>query len=420
MQYNPDRAAQVLMEAAEKARRSPPAWDGDHIVTKLFSPAGAFLGDMLPGRGLALGHDLKAFGIHRSLPNVWERSDVQRAQDNVRRWGEELDAKRRLYTRRGLIRPLFDPQWGAIELLSMSPVVVAAKQLAAVITTYDGIIAARAGGGSKANDATMSKASFTTVAQQFSSLFRAGGFPVAGTYTNIPGGAVHTRASVGAWNGITALVTGTNSKYLLTIGWGATSAIDWAILMDLLVACGNISANLNTAQVITSVAQTRQYGTTLGAGVMGTLEVTAALGVTAANVTLSSYTNESGTAARANTADAMTPSCIAQRTQPAGSTMPWLNLQSGDYGIRSVESGITFSAAMGAGGVVALNLAFPLAYVPGLASNLYVERDSTTQIDGLTELIKDSGNLIGCLTWLAQTNGVTSGTFRAFARTCEG
>lgn len=418
MQYNPDRAAQVLMEAAEKARRSPPAWDGDHIVTKLLSPAGAFLGDMLPGRGLALGHDLSAFGIHRSLPNVWERSDVQRTQDKVRRWGEELDAKRRLYVRRGLIRPLFDPQWGAVELLSMSPAVLAAKSLAAAITTYDGIITARAGG--KANDCVMSKASFTTVAQQFSSLFRAAGFPVAGTYTNIPGGAVHTRASVGAWNGITALVTGTNSKYLLTIGFGSTSAIDWAILMDLLVGCGNINANLNTAQAITSTAQTRQYGTTLGAGVMGTLEVTAALGATPANVTLSSYTNESGTAARANTADAMTVSCIAQRTQPAGNTMPWLNLQSGDYGIRSVESGITFSAAMGAGGVCALNLVFPLAYVPGLAGNLYVERDSTTQIDGLTELVQDSSDIIGCLTWLVQTNSTTSGTFRAFARTCEG
>lgn len=417
MRYDPDRAARVLVDAAGIARRAPPAWDGDHIVTKLFTPEGGFLGDMLPGRGLALAHDLRAFGIECPLPHVYERSAVQRAQENVARWGEALEAKRHMFARRGLLRPLFDPQWGAIELVSVSPEVAAAKSLAAAITTYDGIISARAGGN--ANDTTMSKASLTTVAQAFSSIFRAGGMPVAGTFTNIPGGAVHTRASVGAWNGITALVTGTNKKYLLTIGFGSSSAIDWGILVDLLVGCGNVLATVNTAQAITSTAQTRQYGTTLGAGVMGTLLVTTAIGTTASNINLSSYTDQDGTTGASGAAEAMTVSCIADRLQPVGNNSPWLMLASGDYGIRSVETGITLSAAMSAG-VMALMLCFPLAYVPGLASNLYVERDSTTQIDGLTELVQDGSDIIGCLTWLLQTNSTTSGTFRAFARCCEG
>lgn len=415
MRYDPDRAARVLIDAAARARRSPPAWDGDHIVTKLFTPEGGFLGDMLPGRGLALAHDLRAFGIECPLPHVYERSAVQRATDSVRRWGEELDAKRRLYAHKGLLRPMFDPQWGAIELVSVSPEVAAAKSLAAAVTTYDGIISARA----KANDTTMSKASLTTVAQQFSSIFRAGGMPVAGTFTNIPTGAVHTRTSTGAWSGITALVTGTNSKYLLTIGFGSTSAIDWAIFVDLLVGCGNINANTTGNQAITSTAQTRQYGTTLGSGVMGTLLVTTAFGATASNITLSQYTDQDGNTGSAGAAEAATTSCIADRTQPVGANSPWLLLASGDWGIRSVETGISFSAAMGAG-VCALMLVFPLAYVPGLASNIYVERDSTTQIDGLTELVQDSSDIIGCFTWLVQTNSTTSGTFRAFARTCEG
>jgi len=41
------------------------------------------------------------------------------------------------------------------------------------------------------------------------------------------------------------------------------------------------------------------------------------------------------------------------------------------------------------------------------------------QIDGLTELDTD-GTDIGALTWYLQTNSTTTGSFRAFARSCMG
>jgi len=241
--------------------------------------------------------------------------------------------------------------------------------------------------------------------------------PEAGTYTNIPTGAAHDRATTGAWHGLTN-PTNPDKKYLLTFGYGSGSAIDWLVLVDLLVACGNINANATGNQAITSTAQTRQYGSTLGAGVMGVLEVTTAFGATPANITMSSYTDQDGNTGATNAAEAATTSCIANRLQPVGVNSPWLVLASGDFGIRSVETGISFSAAMGAG-VCALNLVFPLMYIPGLASNLYVERDSTTQIDGITELVAASF-VIGCLTVFVQTNSTTSGQFKGFARTCAG
>lgn len=414
MTYDVDRAARVFLEAAAIGRRSPPAWDGDRISTPVYAPQGAYLGRILPGRGFMLAHDLSVFGIRRPLPGVFQKSDVERLNERWDRWLPSLDPAdhARAYRHRGVERLLLDDR-AVIELLHVSPAVLAAKSLAAAITTYDGIISARANG--KANDVVMSKASITTVAQAFSSLFRAGGLPVAGTYTNIPGGAVHTRASVGAWNGLRD-PGGSDLKYLLTVGIGSANAIEWGCLIDLLVAAGNIDANNAAAQTVNSTAQTRQYGSTLGAGVMMTFEITTALGATASNLVVT-YTDQDNNGGATTPATAMLQSGIVQRLTPValGNLM---ELASGDWGVRSVET-FDLSAAMGAG-VVALNLYFPLSYVPGVIGNTYIERDSTAQIDGLTELVQDGSGVIGCLTWLVQTNTTSTGVFRSFARTCEG
>jgi hypothetical protein len=188
------------------------------------------------------------------------------------------------------------------------------------------------------------------------------------------------------------------------------------ILVDLLVAAGNINANATGNQTINSTAQTRQYGATLGAGVMMTFDVTTALGATPSNLTVNSYTDQDGNATVTTPAVAMTPSAIVMRLEPPA-LGPVMELASGDFGVRSVET-LAFSAAMGAG-VVALNLYFPLAFLPGIGSGVYVERDSTTQIDGITELAQASG-VIGCLTLYAQTNTTSTGGTKLFARTVEG
>lgn len=414
--FDPDRLASVFAQAARMALACPPAWDGSRISNPVMTPDGGFLGRILPGRGFALAGDLHTLGIYRPIPGVFERSPVWRMKEKLETWGTR-EERLRFYRHQGIIRSLLDPERGAIQMVSMSPELAAAKSLAAAITTYDGIIEGRANG--KANDWAISQTSFTTVAQAFSSLFRAGGIPGVGTYSNIPGGAAPDRSNAGAmslglWN-----PTDPDLKYLLTFGYGSSSAIDWGILVDLLVGCGNISGSSTGSQTINSTAQTRQYGDTLGAGVMGVLEVTTALGTGTGTSTLTSYTDQSGNTGAASGTITSAASTIAQRLVPtSGAAVPWIPLATGDWGIRSVES-FQFSGAHSAG-VLALNLAYPLMYVPGLAANLFIERDTTAQIDGILELAKTSGDVIGCLTMYAQTNGTSLGTFKAFIRTVAG
>lgn len=418
--HNVDHIVSHLTKWAYYGRRLPPAWDGAQISTPVCGSDGQWIGRILPGRGMTLGMDLKHLGIHKPIPYLYERTPVEKMREAMARIWPEFSGRTYYDKRTGKIVHADQASIRAVAMQHaarfLQPGDVPLGALAA-ITTYDGIINARAGGN--ANDIVATKLSFTTVAQTFSTLFRAGGAPVAGTYTNIPGGAVHTRASVGAWsNGLSD--PGANKKYLLTFGHGATVAIDWAILVDLLVACGNISASIATSQTINSATQTRQHAATLGAGVMATFDVTTALGTGTGTFSLTSYTDQDGNTAQVSDTGTSGASVIAMRLIPTGgnAAIPFMTLASGDFGVRSVET-FAFSAAHSAG-VIALNLVYPLAYVPGLAANIYVERDSTVQIDGLTELVKDGSNVIGCLTVYIQANTTTSGAYRAFMRSCAG
>lgn len=425
MRYDPDIAAARLAEVGRWFRKMPPCWNGARISQPIYEPeTGAFLGRALMGTGILLAGDLPAYGVRRGvrIPHVYERSQVMYGHDLVAAVTGRLNLPPEgdpFY--RTVPGRFFSPERAAVELacyrVPVSRTVDAVKRLVAAITTYDDIISAR--GGGKANDATITKTSFTTVAQTTFSIFRAGGIPVAGTYTNIPGGAVHTRASTGAWNGILSPVTGGNKKYLLTFGYGSSSTIDWGILLDLLVGCGNIS-HANTANTVSSTALTRIYEGTDGYGVMAGFDVTTQLGATAGTIRLTSYTDQDGNTGADSGAITCTNAAIVQRIEPtgAGSNPPWMPLAAGDFGIRAVAT--VTSAGNTGGGVSALNLVYPLAYLPGLISNVYLERDSTTQIDGIKELVQDGSNVVGCLTMWVQTNSTTSGVVKGFARTVEG
>lgn len=364
-----DQLAGHLAYMGLLGRSMPPAWDGAGVAVPIDVP-GQRLGSMLPGRGAYLDIDLKALGITKPIPHVFERTPMRRALDLL------LDDR-------------------------------------GDITTYNGIIAARATAG---RDFTFTKTSLTTVASNWSSLFLVGGQPGAGSYTAISGGAVHTRASTGALSGYLANASAGTRAYLLTFGYTSSQTINMAILADLLWAGGNIDANSNSAQTVNSTALTRYTGTAAACNML-TFEVTAALGSTPANIT-GTYTNESGTGSRSTGAVALTPSAIVGRLQPTA-TGPFIQFANGDYGIRSLET-VQLSAAMGASGTLAALIYRPLSFVPGVASTVYIERDSTTQIDGLTEIAKDSSDVPGCLTLFVQTNSTTSGIVTGFCKTVIG
>jgi hypothetical protein len=62
----------------------------------------------------------------------------------------------------------------------------------------------------------------------------------------------------------------------------------------------------------------------------------------------------------------------------------------------------------------------PLVFMPGLGSSMYIERDSTVQIDGLLELVVGSDSQLGCLALYVLMNSTTTNVTNVFLRTAEG
>jgi hypothetical protein len=391
--HDPDATARLLGDLAAFGRRMPPAWDGARVSIPVVLPGARYVGRVLPGRGLYLPLDAREIGLRRLPPAVYARTPVARAL-------ELFDGAERL----GIAAAGSEDDARALRALRLAVG-------GGTIARYDDIINARMAG--KAYDRAITKLSITTVANVWFSLFsQAGGLPVAGTYTAIPGGAATNNASTGAWSYGLPNPTAPDVMALLSFGFMSTQQINTLMLADLLVAAGSI---LQTAasNTVNSTALTRY---TDGAGVMMTYETTTAAGATAQNMTVT-YTDQAGNGSASSGAQAMTASAIVGRLQPSTLT-PFTTLASGDYGVRSVQT-VAFSATNTAG-QVALNLLFPLMLVPGVAANVYVERDSTVQIDGVTQLVTEAGGALGCLTGYIFPNTTTSGQLVAQMRTCAG
>jgi len=246
--------------------------------------------------------------------------------------------------------------------------------------------------------------SFSANTARFSHLFLvSGGFPSAGSYSAIPGGSAPSAATAGALNsGLPTLASG-DKAFLVSLGMYSAIGLRMGFLIDLLVAAGGIDANFNSTQTTNTTALTRY---TSGAGVMMFLEATATLGATPANFTVTKYTNQAGTTLQANAAQAVTISSAAQQL-PCVSIQPFLPLASGDYGVQSVEE-VQFSAAMGSG-VAALCLCQVLAAIPSFVGGGVAQKsDAMGNIEGATEIVKTSGNVMGCLSLLLRANTSTT------------
>lgn len=361
--YDVDQLARNLASMALQASMMPPAFASHGISEPIIAPrapVGASrhsrLGRILDGKGIYLDADLKDFGIHKPIPHVYERTPLRRIFDVV---GDEVGA----------------------------------------ITTYDGIIAAR--GAGNYYDPLWGKLSTTTVANQWTSLYRTAGTPAAGAYTTTPGATKDSTDAGSLLLGFPA--PGSNSAYLLSIGMMAAQQINWLAVCDLLCAVGSIIVTSASSQTVSSAALTRY---TTGAGVWMSFEVTTALGTGAASIT-ATYTNQAGTGSRSTGTQLMTPSAIVQRMVPITIGLP-TQLQSGDSGVRAVASTI-MSATMTAG-AVALNLFKPLAFIPGLVANVYGEKDTTITIDSLVPLVVDSGTSnCGCPVAYVMPNTTSTG-----------
>lgn len=205
------------------------------------------------------------------------------------------------------------------------------------------------------------------------SLWRLSGTPGAGADPATTPGTQHTKTA-GSIN-----FPDVSPAYRHGLSLGAVSNQNCTLMIyDRLCSVSGISLSATGNKTINSSALPR-YSGAAAVDVQAWLEITTATTVTAPVVSLNSYTNESGVAARAG----------ATLTFPSAATVlnafigP-LPLQSGDLGIRSVEAGLNVATA-GSAGVCNLVLLKPLAYLP-LIANQWNERDLVMQLAALPRI----------------------------------
>jgi hypothetical protein len=402
---NVDNLARHLIKWGALARSMPPAWNGACISQPVGGDLGMF-GRMLPGKGLLLDLDLKNVGVRRPLPYVYDRSPILRLTDkwHRRKWSDRarnaLAANHIGYSSDSL-------NW----LLSQR----------GAVSTYDGIIAARAALTGAPLDIVQYKPSVTTVAAQWHSLMMLAGTPAAATITTT-NGAIMTSANAGAFSLPWGAASSSTNRYLLSFGFAAVQIINMALLVDILWAGGSYSVAASGTTSITQPALTRN---TTGAGVMLTTEVTTVFNGTAATMQFN-YTSVPGAAAH-NTGGlpVRSTAAIVSMLQPsvsgsAANNIPWAPLASGDYGLTAITALVMAGTAMGSTSAVNAYAYFPLLWMPGVAANMYIERDSTTQIDGLIALAQDTSYLCGCLNCFVETNTTSTGIWNSFMRSCVG
>lgn len=389
-----DQLADQLAYLGQLGRNMPPAWDGAKVRHVVKSPLdGSMAGYLLPGRGYQIGMDLKQLGITKVIPHVYEETILNKVYDALLRPAKHFNEE---------TGQIIDPERGAI-------------------ATYDGIIAKRAGGFM--NDVWISKATLTTTALVWACLARSTGTPGAMTFnaTTAPTQTACDRATAGAWSTGLSNPTSTNKKYLLTLGWTAVQQLNVGILVDVHVQSGSHRLTVTTAETVAApVTVTRNYYGTLGAGNYLVFVTVTAPSATATNVTVS-YTNQAGTAGQTTVLAGNTTATVADSLYPQSATsttpMPFAPLATGDFGVRAFAS-TTSSVALVAGALAGL-IVTPLTVLPGIGATAYVERDSTVQIDGLTELANVT-QTIGCLNMIVLPNTTSTGVFGAFMRTTEG
>jgi hypothetical protein len=391
---NVDTIAEELAFLGRLGKHMPPAWDGAKVRHIVKSPTtGGYLGYILPGRGFMPDLDLKYLGITKALPHVYERTLLNKIYDALLRPEKHF---------RTDLQQVIDPERGAI-------------------TTYDGIINARAGG--KSNDIWISKNSFTTTANDWYCNARIAGLPGAFTFDSAtpPTQAACDRSTAGSLSNGLFNPGGTDKKYLLTFGWTATQQINCGMLCDLQVQGGSFRLTVTTAETVaTPVTIPRTYYSPLGAGnYMWGVTITGA-SATATNLTVTYVDQDNNTAQTVVIAGPATAT-IADQCWPDSSSSvgggPFWALAAGDFGVRSMSD--TQSSVALAAGAIAVCIGVPLVVMPGISSNAYIERDSTIQVDGLTELVNVS-QTIGALTMLLLPNTTSTGVMGAFMRTCAG
>ena len=211
----------------------------------------------------------------------------------------------------------------------------------------------------------------TLVAGRPWSLWGLAGNPSAGSWDNTLAGVALSSTSAQVNGQINFQDGGTGINTYLARFQGQATNAGTLILADRLWHNGGFTITQTTAQTINSATFPARdaNGSTNGVGVLLGLEVSAAAGAAAPTITVE-YTNSSNNGTRTATNSFPTANSPA-----AGSFFP-LGLQSGDVGVRSVQS-LTLSASW-VSGTINLVAYRPLAYLELTASQVPNAIDALT------------------------------------------
>ena len=255
------------------------------------------------------------------------------------------------------------------------------------------------------------KSTFATTAHtagMWYSLFRGGGNPPAdailGTGTNLAFQAL-TDATTNA-TGIQHGGAVGGFKVLLNAAAqtaAATTAPCVLMLVDLLGFYPVTSVTTTGAQTLNNTVTLPRY--TDGAGVQAFITPSTVMGAATPNISIG-YTNSASTAGRAtpatlpigNTAAAVTS--VVYSGTGAGKFGPFMPLQAGDAGIKSVQS-ISLSASY-VSGVLNLVLCRPLLTLPITTLGVTAERDLINQLNSGPRVYDGA-----CLAWLMLAGAAT-------------
>lgn len=245
--------------------------------------------------------------------------------------------------------------------------------------TYDDIINSIAVNG-RGQEAFFAKNSITSTAANVISMWQAGGSPAAGTFgTSLTGRSIDNTFAAALQF---ANAGATRTKHLLKVGVGSIIALGSVLFYDRVYEYPFTgTATSGTFSVPTLVARD-VAGATAGDGLQMFLENFSATATAAVTVT-PTYTNQAGTGSKTNAfTSSVTAAVAGTLANPSGKM--WLALASGDTGVRSIQS-YTLSAS-----ILAANMCFtlgrPLAVLPMITANAYVERDLVLQIASLPRL----------------------------------
>lgn len=182
------------------------------------------------------------------------------------------------------------------------------------------------------------------------------------------------------------------------------------MLVDMLGFYPLTNATSTAAQTLTNgvaLPARDRTGTTNGVGVQAILVPSTVMGAGTPTVTLT-YTNQAGTGSRTTPSSPALPTLnttapvtqIAYSGTGAGKYGPFIPLQAGDTGIRSVQS-IQFSATR-TSGVLNLVMVRPLLTLPMTTIGVACERDLLNQLPSLPRVYNGA-----CLAWMMYAGAAT-------------